>query len=432
MFVKIALSILFGLLLMKAWTTSADVFIGTTRSGYEKISLILLPFQGTSDVAEQAALAESVLQSDLERSGFFQIVERNKIISASTPIGIPDEAMISKAASAGVQVMAGARLIPKGNESILESYAYETSKGERVIGVQLIGTPKTVRALAHRFADKLVSVFTGEKGISETRIAYVSDISGRKEVYLMDYDGANQTRITGDQSIVVSPRWSFDAGQISYTSYREGNPDIYFFDLASGQRRRMIHFPGLNLSAAWSPKGDRVAFAATKDGNAEIYLIRPDGSDLKRVTFNTGDDLSPAWSPTGTQIAFTSDRGGTPQIYIMDADGSNVHRLTFVGDYNTSPTWSPKGDRIAYACRNDEKRLKLCTDSVDGQQTIRLTESGPWDDESPSWAPNGRDLAFTSNRAGKNQIYTIHADGTGMIRLTSNGASHTAPAWSPR
>jgi len=424
--------LLLGLIAARSVGNAADVFIGTTRSGYEKIPVMIVPFQGESANAEQMLLAETVLQADLERSQFFTVVERSKVASVAKQAGAPDETLIADAGKAGIQVLAWAKLMPKGDDWVLESYAYETTKGEQVVAVRMIGDRKSVRMMAHRFADKLVSHFTGEPGIAQTKIAYVSDITGRKEVYLMDYDGANEMRITADRSIVISPRWSSDAGQISYTSYREGNPDIYFLDLGTGQRKRVVSFPGLNLSAAWSPKGDRVAFASTKDGNAEIYTMRPDGSELKRITFNTADDLSPSWSPTGRQIAFVSDRGGNPQIYIMDADGSNVHRLTFNGDYNTSPSWSPKGDWIAYACRNEEKRLKICVDSVDGQQSIRLTESGRWDDESPSWALNGRDLVFTSNRTGRNQIYAIHADGTGLIRLTSNGASNTAPAWSPR
>lgn len=430
--VRIFVLLLLGFFAAAGASDAADVFIGTTRSGYEKIPLMIVPFQGEGSSAEQLLLAETILRADLERSQFFTIVERSKVASATGKTGAPEAALIADAGKAGVQVLAWAKLIPKGEDWALESYAYETAKGEQVVAVRMVGDRKSVRMMAHRFADKLVSHFTGEPGIAQTKIAYVSDVTGKKEVYLMDYDGANEMRITADRNIVISPRWSSDAGQIAYTSYREGNPDIYFLDLGTGRRQRMVSFPGLNISAAWSPKGDRVAFATTKDGNAEIYTMRPDGTELKRITFNTADDLSPSWSPTGRQIAFTSDRGGTPQIYVMDADGSNAHRLTFNGNYNTSASWSPKGDWIAYACRNEERWLKICIDSVDGQQSMRLTESGAWDDESPSWALNGRDLTFTSNRTGKNQIYTIHADGTGLIRLTSNGASNTAPAWSPK
>lgn len=429
---RVLLVVFIALLTGRASSDAADVFLETSRSGFEKIPLMVLPFQGTAENGEQVLVAETVLQSDLARSQFFHVIESGKIELSLTPNGAPDSAMIAKAAKMGIQALAWAKLYPRGDEWVLESYAYETAKGEQTVGVKIIGDKKTFRAMVHRFSDKLVLQFTGEKGIAQTKVAYVSDLSGKKEVYIMDYDGANEMRVTGDRNIVLSPRWSFDADQIMYTSYRDGNPDIYFLALRSGQRKKMVSFPGLNFSPAWSPKGDRVAFATTKDGNAEIYSIRPDGTDLKRLTFNGADDLSPTWSPTGKQIAFTSDRGGGPQIYVMDADGSNVQRLTFTGEYNTSPVWSPKGDWIAYTCRNDEKRLKICADRVDGQESVRITESGPWDDESPSWALNGRDLIFTSNRTGKNQIFSIHTEGTGLIRLTSNTANNTSPSWSPR
>lgn len=248
----------------------------------------------------------------------------------------------------------------------------------------------------------------------------------------MDYDGANKVRQTRDRSIAISPRWSPDGKKLTYTSYLKGNPDLYVLDLNSGLKKAIASFPGLNFSASWSPDGTQIAFAATKDGNAELYLIGTDGSGLKRLTFDRADDLSPSWSPSGKQIAFTSDRGGGPQVYIMDADGANVHRLTFDGNYNTSPAWSPKGDWISYACRNKDRRLKICADRADGTQSIAITESGSWDDESPSWALNGRELVFTSSRFGTSQLFSIHMDGTHLRKLTSNPANNTSPSWSLR
>lgn len=410
---------------------ATDIFLEATRAGFKKIPLVVLPFQGQADLGERVLLAQATLQSDLTRSQVFELIEPRKVDFSSAKIAPPDAAAFSSASTAGVQVLTWAKLYSRGDEWVLESYAYETTKGEQVIGVKIIGDLKSVRSMAHRFADKLVAYFTGEAGIAQSKVAYISDLTGKKEVYVMDYDGENVTRMTGDESIVIAPRWSFDGSQISYTSYRTGNPDLYFLNVGNGRRTKMVSSVGLNFAAAWSPSGDRVAFTTTRDGDAEIYMMRPNASDLKRLTFNKADDLSPTWSPTGRQIAFTSDRGGGPQIYIMDADGGNVHRLTFIGDYNTSPSWSPKGDWIAYVCRNADKRLKICADRADGQQTVRVTEDGAWDDESPSWAPNGRELMFTSNRTGKSQIFAIRSDSAGLIRITSSGANNTSPAWSP-
>jgi TolB protein len=403
-----------------------EVVLDIYRSQFEKIPIALLPFQNRSESAELLQQVLSVLRSDLEYSQVFEVRDLGRSDSSA-----PDPPFFVQAAKLGVQGVAWGTLYRRGEEVVLEARVHETGKGQQLFATRIIGGPKTARALAHRLADKMVFAFTGEKGIAETRIAYVSDVTGNKEVYLMDYDGAGEIRTTGDRSILVSPRWSPNGEQLVYTSYREGNPNIYLLNVDTGSRTRLVAFPGLNISAAFSPQGDRIAFASSREGNQEVYTIDLSGKNLKRLTFDQGDDLTPAWSPTGSQIAFTSDRGGTPQIYIMNADGGNVRRLTFEGDYNTSPSWSPKGDWIAYACMNGERRLRVCLMTPDGQTGRLLTGEGPWDDESPSWAPNGREIVFASSREGKTDIYTIHLDGTGLRRLTSNGGNNTSPSWSP-
>ncbi len=412
---------------------SAEVFLEMSRFGFRKIPLMILPFQEASGKNEAASIVENVLRADLERSLVFELIETSDIGFMPTSDGAPGAQALAKASKAGVHALVWAKLLVNEKEWILESYAYETSSREEVISIRISGKKRLIRNMAHRFSDILTLHFTGEKGIAQTKIAYVSDLSGNKEVYVMDYDGANKMRVTRDHSIVLSPRWSSNGKKLVYTSYRTGNPNIYMLDMKTGKKKVIASFAGLNYSATWSPVEDRIAFATTKDGNSEIYSIKSDGSDLKRLSFNKSDDLSPTWSPTGNKIAFTSDRGGKPQIYIMDADGANVDRLTFGGDYNTSPVWSPKGEWIAYACRNKERRLKICADRADGTQSIVVTESGPWDDEAPSWGLNGRELIFTSNRFGKNQIFSIHLDGSHLRRLTtSNPSNSISPAWSPR
>jgi len=412
---------------------SAEVFLEMKRKGFRKIPLMILPFQEVSGKNAAASIIENVLRTDLERSLVFELIKPSDIGFTPTSDESPSAQTIAKASKAGVHALIWAKLIVNEREWILESYAYETSTKEEVVSIRISGKKRLMRNMAHRFSDVLTLHFTGEKGIAQTKIAYVSDLSGNKEVYVMDYDGANKMRVTRDHSIVLSPRWSANGKKLVYTSYRTGNPNIYLLDMKTGKKKVVASFPGLNYSAAWSPIEERVAFATTKDGNSEIYSLKPDGSDLKRLTFNKSDDLSPTWSPTGKKIAFTSDRGGRPQIYIMDADGTNVDRLTFGGDYNTSPVWSPKGEWIAYACRNKDRRLKICADRADGTQSIIVTESGSWDDEAPSWGLNGKELIFTSNRFGKNQIFSIHLDGSHLRPLTTSDPSNNiSPAWSPR
>jgi TolB protein len=408
-----------------AW--GADIFLESRRLGHEKIPVAVLPFSGSAGEAVQ--LAETILRADLARSGWFEVVRLRGGIDP-----------LDAAKTAGAMAVVSATVTREAGRMELLGLANETGAEEPVVNVKLGGevqgdreaARQTARGIAHRFADKLVSHFTGETGVAQTRLVYVSDQTGQKELYVIDYDGENEQRLTGEKSIVLSPHWSSDATKIAYTSYRAGNPAVYLLDMNTGQRKSFLSYKGLTFPPVWSLLGERIAFASSQHGDSEIYTLRPDGTDLRRLTGQSANDLSPTWSVGGRQIAFTSDRGGKPQIYVMEADGSNLHRLTFTGDYNTSPSWSPKGDRIAYVCRNPEKRLNICVVGIDGQRLVQITEDGPYDNESPSWSPNGQEIAFSSNRMGKSQIFSIRQDGTGLTRLTKNASNNTSPAWSPR
>ena len=423
---KLFLLFLFGigLCLMTggAPAQAADVYLESQRQGHAQIPVAVLRFTGSAG-GESVALAEATFRSDLSRSGFFDLVDVYR------RAGDTD---LQAAEKSGAMVTASAVVDVKGSAVTLTGRAWEIGREAPVVEVKFTGDAASVRRMSHRLADKLVTWFTGEPGIAQTQIVYVSDATGHKEVYVMDYDGGNETRLTSDRSIVLSPHWSHDGGRIAYTSYRSGNPDAYLLEMNTGARKSLLSAAGINYPPVWTPTGERLAFASTRAGDAEIYTMPTHGGSVTRLTFNEANDLSPVWSALGKQIAFTSDRGGSPQIYLMEADGANVHRLTFTGDYNTSPAWSPKGNRIAYACRNGEKRMKICIVGIDGQGRVQITEDGPHDDESPSWAPSGADIVFTSNRTGKRQLFAIRADGTQMIRLTTGNAHHTAPAWSPK
>jgi len=401
---------------------AADVYLESQRQGYSQIPVAVLRFTGSAS-GKFVTLAEATFRNDLVRSGFFDLVNVYRR---------PGDTDLQAAEASGAMVTTSAVVDANGGTLTLIGRAWERGREAPVVEVKFTGDAVSIRQMSHRLADKLVTYFTGEPGIAQTQIAYVSDATGHKEIYVMDYDGENETRLTGDRSIVLSPHWSHNGGQIAYTSYRAGKPDAYLLEMTTGARKPLLSAPGINYPPVWTPNGERLVFASTRTGDAEIYTLPTGGGSVTRLTFSEANDLSPVWSALGKQIAFTSDRGGSPQIYIMEADGANVRRLTFTGDYNTSPAWSPKGDRIAYACRNPEKRMKICLVGIDGQNPIQITEDGPYDDESPSWAPNGRDLVFTSNRFGKRHIFAIRADGTQMTRLTTGNANHTSPAWSPR
>jgi TolB protein len=249
-----------------------------------------------------------------------------------------------------------------------------------------------------------------------------------KEIYTSDYDGENQRRVTTNRTLNINPAWSPDARSLAYTSYRRGPPSIFISHIYDGTLEDVTKSTGESWLPAWSPDGTRLAFTSTRDGNSEIYVVNRDGSNVRRLTNHPGIDSTPTWSPSGTQIAFTSDRSGSPQIYLVASDGLGpVQRLTSES-YADRPTWSPAPyNEIAFSSRNgpgfDIKIIDVAT-----RQVKQLT-FGEGSNESPSYAPNGKHIAFMSTRAGKAQIFTITRDGRNLRQVTRTGNNYQ-PDWS--
>ena len=304
-----------------------------------------------------------------------------------------------------------------------------------------VGGNENVRRYAHQLSDEIHLHQRALPGVARTRIAFVSDrdresvfglVENRpgKEIYIADYDGANERRVTVSRSINTNPAWAPDARSIAYTSWLTGFPDVVVSHVFEG---RMSH-PARgndrdhNFLPAFSPDGTQIAFNSNRDDNNDIYVANVDGSDVRRLTNNPAIDTSPTWSPNGRQIAFTSDRTGAPQIYVIGADGTGLRRLTYE-TYCDRPTWSPAPfNEIAYSSKtgpgHDIKVMDLA-----GDEPRQLT-FGQGSNESPSYSPNGRHIAFSSTRgSGTKQIYTIGRDGNGLRRVTTTG-NNEMPSWS--
>ncbi len=307
-------------------------------------------------------------------------------------------------------------------------------------GREYSGSTANPRLYAHQISDELHKTQRGLAGIARTKLVFDSDRDGEriggtvenrgvKELYISDYDGENQRRVTVSRTLNINPAWSPDGRSIAYTSYRRGGGQIFVSHIFQALLDELTKGDkvGENWLPAWSPDGTRLCFASTRDGNSEIYVMNSDGSNVRRLTRSPGIDISPTWSPTGTQIAFVSDRGGDPHIYIMDADGTGSP-LPLTREYSDRPTWSPAPyNEIAYSARtgpgNDIKVVDLAT------RTVRQLTFGEGTNESPTWSANGRHLAFMSTRAGKSQIFTIARDGKDVRQLTRTG-NNQQPNWS--
>jgi len=295
------------------------------------------------------------------------------------------------------------------------------------------------RAAAHTMSDEIHQSQSGLRGVARTKLTFVSDRDNErvidtvekrngKEIYVTDYDGANQTRVSVTGRLNITPSWSPDSRSIAYTSYMRIHPQILVSNVYQGTRDTLTDEKTSNLQPVYSPDGSRIAFMSQRDGNSEIYVMSRNGSGVRRLTTHNAADSTPTWSPTGSQIAFTSDRSGSPQLWVMDGDGLNLRRLTFNESWADRATWSPAPyNEIAYAGRSGPGFDIKIYDVASGQTKVLTDGSGS--NESPSFSENGRHLAFTSTRLGKVQVFTIARDGKGLKQITRVG-NNTFPNWS--
>jgi TolB protein len=382
-----------------------------------------------------------VLWADLEYSGILDLVSPS--FYPLTDPGQPSDlkAQDWSAAPANAYMVAYGSLSLDGSGMAFAGYLSDVHNPTAPLALQKIyrGAPteNDARRMAHEFADDIVAVLSGgQPGIAETQIAFVSGRSGNKEIWVMDYDGANQHQITHLNSIALTPRWSPDATRIAFTCY------VPFRGVTSAQiciystvSNRLIAFPrfrGTNSSPAWSPDGQQIAFMSSINGDPAIYVARADGTHLHRITYGAGVATSPTWNPkTGKQIVFVSDRAGDPALYLSDADGSNAQKIDLPDmGYVIDPSWSPNGQLLAFSWRRPSGNYDIYVMDIVSHQLVELTKDEARN-ERPSWAPDGRHLVFESTRTGTRQIWTMLADGSQPRQLTFEGQSES-PSWSER
>ncbi len=417
-----------------------DWFKTGTGLGVSKVRLAV------PDLAVRAATPPAlektfhdVLWNDLEYAGVLDLVSPSfypaKIPSQPSELNAPEWAN----APATANMLAYGNLSIEGANLAAAGFLSDVHNPTAPIALQKIyrgpATDNDARRLAHQFADDIIGRLSGGlPGVSQTQIAYVSSKSGNKEIWVMDYDGANQHQLTHLKSIALTPRWSPDATRIAFTCfvpYRGiTSPQICLFSTASS---RMISFPrfrGTNSSPAWSPDGNQLAFMSSQNGDPDIYVCDADGSHLQKITFTAGVSTSPVWNPkTGKQIIFVSDRGGEPVLYLANSDGTSVQKFDMPDmGYVIDPSWSPNGQLLAFSWRRPSGNFDIYVMDIVSRQLVELTRD-EGRNERPSWAPDGRHLTFESTRTGKRQIWSMLADGSQPRQLTYDGQSES-PSWS--
>jgi TolB protein len=402
--------------------------------GSESFPIAVVPLKnlgGDADGALGDRFAQ-VLSHDLELSGYFRLVDPKTFIENAQNSGITaaDVDFVGWAAI-GAQALVKGGITLAGDSATVEVRLFDVPGRHDVpqASHRYTGPRADVPRMAHKTADAILEFLTGERGPFDSIIALVSTRARLKDVYRFTLDQDAPTRLTDEHSIVVMPRWRPDARAVLFVSYREHFPHLYQVDLASRQVVRLVPGAFVVLDAAWSPDGSKLLVTREEGGNSDIYMLDRNGQVLKRLTDHWAIDVSPAWAPDGRRFAFCSGRGGSPQIYVMDIDGDNPHRVSLSGNYNTSPAWSPKGDHLAWATRAGSG-FQIVVAGADGSGAHLITSSG--NNENPSWAPDGRYLVFSSDRAGRHHLFLADRDGKTQKQLTRGAADDTSPAWSPR
>lgn len=271
----------------------------------------------------------------------------------------------------------------------------------------------------------------GLREIGYAEIAFVSDRIPNSEIFLMNADGTNQTRLTTNSLKDGHPDWSADGRKLVVERRRGGNWDVWSMNADGSGSRRLTTHTAVDGDPDWSPDGQKIAYRSNEvPGNDDIYVVNSDGTGHVRLTTNATGDCEPDWSPNGKKIAFNTDRAGDNEIYVMNADGSGQANLTNLDTGNDrEPAWSPDGRQIAFASDRDA-RFEIYVMNADGSSQTRLTNH-PASDRTPAWSPNGREIAFRSDRDGNWETYLMDADGRNVRNLTNHGANDHAPAWRP-
>jgi Tol biopolymer transport system component len=262
------------------------------------------------------------------------------------------------------------------------------------------------------------------------KIVFYSTRDGNPEIYIMNADGTDLTRLTSNEAGDLGPAISPDGSRIAFTSGRDGNQELYLMNVDGSQVVRLTHHPAYDSHAAWSPDGQRIAFTSERDGNREIYVINVDGTEPRRLTEDPAEDMRPGWSPDGTRIAFSSGQDDNWDIYVMDADGNNLQRLTASESGELFPAWSPDGSQIAYMSSVRRGSVEIRLMDADGSNDRALPGVGRIN-EDPAWSPDGTEIVFQSNRDGNWEIYVMDADGGNQRRLTEDPAGDYWPSWGP-
>lgn len=393
--------------------------------------IVIVPFSSAQVVGGLPVDIAQVVSDDLARSGRFKPLPRMDMLNKPSSA---DQVNFRNWRSLGQDNLVIGSVTPNANGTLTVQFQlFDVYKGEQLTGFSIPATRSGLRGVAHRISDLIYEKLTGQKGAFSTRMAYVTSmpgVNGKQEykIQVADADGYGTKTIVTSSEPLMSPAWSPRGDKISYVSYEGRRSSIYTQTLRTGQREKLRSFKGINGAPSWSPDGSQLALTLSKDGSADIYIYNVITRSFRRLTRSYAIDTEPDWSPDGRQIIFTSDRGGKPQIYQISVNGGQAGRVTFEGSYNARASYSPDGKNIVMVHRVNGQ-YRIATMDIKTGFTNILTNGEL--DESPSYAPNGSMILYSTNDGLKSILAAVSSDGKVRQKLRLQGGEVREPSWSP-
>lgn len=406
----------------------ASIYIDINAPSFQRFRTAIPDFvymDGT-DAYNIGAEISKTLANDLNLSGYFEIMDPQGFIEQYLDMESVSRPRLQNWSVIRTDLLVTGGYSMAGDGLEIEFKLFDVLLGREIMGRRIIGYKSNVKEAAHRIADQILLLLAGHDGFFNTKIIFVSNGSGSKEIFMCNFDGSAVEKVAGG-NIAIFPKLSPDGHNVAYNQFGEdGIARLFLKDLVTGKISTLSSRKGLNLAAAWDPSGKTLALTMSPDGQQDIYRIDLTGKVVTRLTAQRGINVSPCFSPDGQKFAFVSNRSGSPQIYIKNLLTGEESRLTFEGTYNTSPAWSSRG-KIAFVSMV-QNRFDIYTIDSNGSNLRKLTE-GQRDNEDPSWSPNGRYIVFSSNRSGSYQLYITPENGQFQTKITNLKGNQIAPSW---